>query len=185
MKDLEVEIKFPLKNPDKIIRFLDKSGESKGEDHQKDTYFVPLTRDFLSKRPVAEWLRIREGKGKPNMNYKNWDREKHKSWSACDEYEVMFDDADMMKKIFAGLGFSEIVVVEKKRRNWHFKGTIISIDQVERLGSFIEIESNMHFDTAKEAEIYLHKILLEIDAEVGEQDFKGYPYLLLEKKGLI
>jgi len=185
MKEIEVEIKFPLKNPRPIITFLDRSGEFKGEDYQKDTYFVPPTKNFLGKSPVAEWLRIREGKGKPNINYKNWDREKHNSWSVCDEYEVMMDDAEAMKKIFAGLSFKEIIVVEKKRKNWHFKDTIISIDEVKDLGSFIEIESNRHFESNKEAVAYLHKILLELDAEVGEQDFKGYPYLLLEKNGLL
>jgi len=37
----------------------------------------------------------------------------------------------------------------------------------------------------EKAKKYLYEILGELNLKLGKQDFEGYPYLLLKKKGLI
>ena len=63
-----------------------------------------------------------------------------------------------------------------------YKDVEISIDQVEELGAFIELEITTHFDDPKVAKSYLYDIVKEIGAEVGEEDYRGYPFILLEKR---
>jgi adenylate cyclase class 2 len=73
--------------------------------------------------------------------------------------------------------------VNKRRRNYSYKDTTISIDEVEDLGNFIEIEFEGDMNNESEVKEYLQSVLREIRAEVSEQLFKGYPHLLLEKQG--
>ena len=80
-KRIEIEAKFELLNVKelfKILEELEKENNAKlveKDEIQKDTYFTPNDRNFLDKRPVAEWLRTREEKGKYSITYKNWAKE--------------------------------------------------------------------------------------------------------------
>lgn len=181
VKDIEVELKFPLKNPEKLSQQLDNIAKKEKEVYQKDTYFIPQHRNFLEANPVKEWLRVRETKKGSTINYKNWHYQEGKSVH-CDEFETLIGKAETLKKIFGNLDFEEKIVVEKLRKNWNYKDTIIPIDKVEGLGNFIEIESNGNFKTVDEAKSHLYSVIKELGADIGEQVFKGYPFMLLEKK---
>lgn len=178
-KYTEIELKFPLLNPKELIQKLNKIAKPEQQNiFQKDIYFVPAHRNFLAKKKVNEWLRIRETKDKITLNYKNW----YPDGLHCKEFETKIEDITALKKIFESLDFKEIVVVEKMRNIWIYKEVEIAIDDVKGLGSFIELEakSNLDFEEAKKL---LYDILKELKAETGEQDFRGYPYRLLEKNG--
>ena len=56
---------------------------------------------------------------------------------------------------------------------------------MKELGSFIEIEAKGNFASIEEAKKHLYEILKELSAEVGEQDFEGYPYKLMKQNGLL
>jgi adenylate cyclase class 2 len=185
LKRIEVELKFPLLNHTELTEKLKSIAklEKKG-DFQKDSYFTPAHRNFLSKKPVSEWLRLRESKKGFSLNYKKWHNAVDKT-VVCDEFETKIEDIDALRKLFENLNFRELIIVEKNRDIWNYKGTEISIDKVKELGNFIEIEAKGNFSNIEEAKKHLYKILKELDAEVGEQDFEGYPYLLLKQKGLL
>ena len=87
--------------------------------------------------------------------------------------------------LFQYLNFKELITVEKNRNIWNFKDVEIAIDNVKDLGWFIELEDKGNFSSVDKAEEHLYKILKELNIEVGEQGFKGYPHLILEKRGLI
>jgi adenylate cyclase class 2 len=183
MKKTEIELKFPLKNKDAVMLFLNNVSKQEKEQSQKDTYFIPSHRNFLKADPVKEWFRIREsGKGS-EINYKNWHHTKSdREAVSCDEFETQIQDVEAMRAILTSLDFKKIVIVDKKRINFKYKDTIISIDSISDLGDFIEIEADRDFNTIEEAKRHLHSILKEIKADVGEELFRGYPQLLLEKK---
>jgi len=182
MENIEIEIKFPLENAEELIKELRKISEPK-EEYQKDTYFIPSHRDFLKQNPISEWLRIRETKKGVSLNYKNWHNKKDSQVSSCDEFETNFEDINALKRILESLNFKEIIVVEKERKNWNHNNTIISIDKVTGLGDFIEIEADGEFESIEKAKEHLHNMLNDLNAKIGKQDFKGYPHLVLEKKG--
>jgi adenylate cyclase, class 2 len=185
MKHVEVEVKFPLLNADELVAKLDKIAEKKTE-KQKDTYYVPSHRNFITQSPITEWLRVRESSKGVSLNYKDWQKkteEENTTW--CKEFETMVDDARALKEIFSKLGLSPIVVVDKARSMWTVKDVEIAVDEVVGLGSYIEFEAKGEFENVDEATKHLYEVLEGIDAKVGVQDFKGYPHLLLEKKGLL
>lgn len=184
LKNIEVELKFPLCNHEELIKQLNSIAESKREeDQQRDTYYIPPHKNFLEKKPISEWLRIRETKNKSTINYKNWHNSEDKKAVSCDEFETSLKDAAALKNIFKNLDFKEIIVVAKSRKTWIYKNTKISVDNVVGLGYFVEIETAGNFADANEAKKHLYSILSGLNAKLGHQDFKGYPYQILKKKG--
>lgn len=179
---IEVELTFLLNNAEKLANQLNSMAKFEGESVQKDTYYIPSHRNFLDADFIREWLRVRETDETSSFTYKNWHKKKGVS---CDEYETEVADAKMLKRILNQLDFKEIIVVNKKRRIWIYKDTEIAVDIVDELGDFIEVEAKKDFDSIEDAEKYLHKVLKELDADLGDQDFKGYPHRMLEKKGLL
>jgi len=187
MEKIEIELKFPLRNFEALLKRLDKIASFKGEDNQKDTYFIPPHRNFIKQNPIFEWLRIREinkEDGKVSiLNYKNFGKDKKAETISCKELETEFENSEILRSIFKNLDISEIIVVDKKRRNYSYRDTIISIDKVSELGIFIEIEFDGITESEDKAKEHLYNVLKEIEADVDEPVFKGYPHLLLEKQG--
>ena len=66
-----------------------------------------------------------------------------------------------------------------------YKECEISIDEVQNLGNFIEIEYKGNNNNIDEIKKLLNKILAEIGAKVGPTDNKGYAYNLITKKSQI
>lgn len=176
----EIELKFSLFNTKELIKKLNKITKPKQKNiFQKDTYYVPAHRNFLAKKKLNEWLRIRETKYKATLNYKNW----YPGGFHCKEFETVVEDVNALKKILKILDFKEIVTVEKIRNAWMYKGVEIAVDKVNGLGSFIELETKININVI-EAKKLVHKILKELKVKIGAQDFLGYPCRLLEKRNL-
>jgi adenylate cyclase, class 2 len=183
---MEIELKFPLLNPDQTIARLNSIADHISKDqYQIDVYFSPEKNDFLRHIPVSEWLRIRQSKGKVSINYKNWHNKDGSTAVSCDEFETTVGDIQTFKNILSALHFHEIVSVEKRRNIWRVEKAEIAVDIVSGLGDFIEIEAKGEFDSLESAKEYLYKILNKLDVEVGIQDYEGYPYKLLKKSGLL
>lgn len=186
MQDIEIEIKLPLKNPEKLINELNSKAKQDGRDiFQKDSYYIPAHRNFLDNTYPYEWLRLRETSKGASLDYKHFHPENVEKTDYCDEFQTKVENVDALRKIFANLNFNEIIVVEKSRNTWNFKGVEIAIDNVKDLGFYIELEAKKEFNDVKEAKQYLFDVLSELNAEVGEEDIRGYPYLVLEKKNMI
>ena len=181
-KEIEIEVKFQLLNPEEVAKLLDiKAKSTKKDVFQKDSYFVPAHRDFLSSKYPFEWLRLREtGKG-VSLDYKHFYPENAEKTDYCDEFQTKIEDAVTIRKILNSLDFKEPIIVEKVRSTWEFKDVEIAIDDVKNLGRFIELEAIKHFGDPKEGKAYLYSILKEINAKVGEEDFRGYPFQVFKK----
>jgi hypothetical protein len=51
------------------------------------------------------------------------------------------------------------------------------------LWSYIEIEAKGDFNSKEEAIAYVYEIAKELEADLWDQDSRGYPYRLLERDG--
>ncbi len=182
-QDIEIEIKFPLRNSPDVRKFLDSNGTiiSKAIT-QKDTYFVPVHRDFLEPEFPYEWLRLRETNEGSLITYKHFYPENVEKTDYCDEFETKVEKAGSIKKIFKSLDMREVVVVEKSRDSWLFEQVTIAIDEVENLGSFIELEATLPYEDSQEGKKYLYSVLEKLSADLGQEDLRGYPYLIWEKQ---
>ena len=184
MANIEIELKFPLKNPEKVIEFLNSNANQNKKDiSQKDIYYNAPHRNFVKVKYPYEWLRIRETKKGFSLDYKHFHPENVKVTDYCDEFETKIENVESLKKIFLNLDFKELICVDKTRSTWNYKDVEIAIDEVKGLGSFIELELKKEVENPKEGKEYLYSILKELYADVGEEDLRGYPFKLLENKG--
>jgi adenylate cyclase class 2 len=183
MNNIEVELKFPLLNAREAASILGRVAGQGRSERQVDTYFNHPDRDFLAARPITEWLRIRETGHGAVLNYKHWHHTKEKRTVSCDEYETNIENAAAAKRLLEALGFNVLIVVDKTRKTWRYKDVEVAIDDVKELGAYVELEAKGRFKDIEEAKTHLYEVVKELDLQLGEQDLKGYPFLLLEKKG--
>ena len=79
------------------------------------------------------------------------------------------------------LDFKQIIVVEKTRNSFKYNN-IISIDSIENLGDFIELEFKTNlYDKEDGSMKYIFDTIEALGVNVGKQIFAGYPQLVMEK----
>lgn len=177
--DIETEIKIRLEKWEfeNLQKFFESKATFINESRQVDTYFEPGHRKFLKDgdAEVEEWLRIGIRGNKKILNYKHWYDNKY-----CDEYEVTIDNEDNLEKIFKILGLKSIAVVDKTRYKYMYLDKYeISLDYVESLGFFIEIEvKNYNMDALREYD-ELIRLACDLKLDLSKLDKRGYPYHLL------
>lgn len=186
-KRIEIEAKFPLYNKKETLSKLKKISKTIEENnYQKDIYYTPAHKNFLEKTPISEWFRIRDTKKEKTINYKNWSNANKNNKISCKEIEIGIDDYNGMIEILKALDFNQIIVVEKTRNSFEYNNIIISIDSIENLDDFIELEFKTNlYDNEDESMKYIIDTLKELNIKVGEQIFAGYPQLIMKKNGLL
>lgn len=137
---IEVEVKAQINNVDKIKEKLHTIGAKKYKtEFQKDTYFNSPIVDF---KQTDEALRIRKTKSDgltqtmitykgPKINTQSKTRK---------EIEMKIEDSAKAKQILENIGFIQVRDVCKNREYFKYQNFEISIDKVEGLPPYIEIE---------------------------------------------
>jgi adenylate cyclase class 2 len=132
---LEIEIKARSLDNGRVERLLLKRGATLlGEHDQVDEYFNHPCRDFAE---TDEALRLRkDSSGK--ITYKGPKIDQFTK--TREEIEMEVDDLDKMASILVRLGFRRVAKVNKKRKEYQLEGVTVSLDSVEGLGDFVELE---------------------------------------------
>lgn len=180
--DIETEIKIKLSEDEfKNFRLLmDTEAKFLKETNQTDIYYQPTYRKFLkeNEESIDEWLRIGIRGSKKILNYKNW----HGNMF-CDEYEVEINDEKNLEKIFKIIGLEEIAIVKKIRNIYLYQNKYeVSLDFVENLGYFIEIEVKKYDETPLKEYDNLLKVASFLNLNLNNIDKRGYPYHLIYDK---
>ena len=97
------------------------------------------------------------------------------------EHEVVVNSAEEARGILDMLGLKEAVRVIKKRQTAEYNGYEICIDEIENLGSFIELEKIADAEGAEEAQKAMFKFLQTLGVASEDQVKKGYDILMLER----
>lgn len=182
----EVEVKFRLSEDRAVVLSkLQQLGATPGEEiAQADHYFNHPVRDFAE---TDEALRIRSV---ADQNWVTWKGPKIDSRTKTRrEIELPMGDgtqtADQLSEVLQILGFRSVTVVRKTRRlheltrnNRRFE---IALDEVDELGSFLEVEliaSEANLKSAQEA-------VLELASRLGlsQTEPRSYLGMLLQKRG--
>ena len=183
--DIEIELKFPLINAEKTKVFLNEKASLVTEDaYQKDIYYTPAHRDFLAEKYPFEWLRLRETKKWLFITYKHFYPKGSEKTDYSDEFETEIWSIEVMQKLFSGLDIEERVIVEKWRTTWQLEDVEIVVDKVSKLWYYIELEATKGFSDPKDWKKYLYEVLERLWIELGEEDYRGYPFVLLDR-GLV
>lgn len=132
----EIELKFKVDDFTPILEKLEKNKSEISEVfNQSDTIYVSNLDDTESKEGSI-WLRVRKVNDKIEMNLKRQSAEKMES----EEIEFEVSDYDLANKFLTTLGYKPWVQVNKKRRYSTYEDVNICMDEVERLGNFVELE---------------------------------------------
>tara|TARA_R110002049_G_scaffold4601_4_gene31846 strand:+ start:73268 stop:73849 length:582 start_codon:yes stop_codon:yes gene_type:complete len=156
---IEVELKFPVTDAQTLREQLDQLGGRKAStENHVDTYFNHPCRDFAE---TSEALRIRKIDGLPYVTYKGAKlpgevkarRELEWSLGESDGNERP-NNGSNMQELLTLLGFREVANVHKCRESYVIEdesGPIsVTIDRVEQLGTFAEVEVIAEDDTQVE-----------------------------------
>ncbi|VVB80769.1 CYTH domain protein [uncultured archaeon] len=184
----EIEIKIPVDNKtfSRVKERLSTLAKFEKKSNQTDSYFTPCHRNFVEPKFPFEWLSIRSRGGKNIICYKHYYPENAETNTHCDEFETEIVSKDQIEKIFSVLNFKKMVTVEKERETYLFKDEFeIELDDVKELGCFIEIEAVKDFGSVEETRDKLFQFAKKLNVDASKADKRGYPYLMMKKKGLI
>jgi len=137
---MEIEKKVKVESLEEVVGRLREAGaEYVGQVSQRDVY---LDDDEGSLRGSDRGLRVRReekgGMARVLLTYKG-PREKAK-FKRRAEVEVEVGDAGLVEEVFGEVGYGRRLVVEKKREIWRMGGCEVCLDDVQLLGTFVEIE---------------------------------------------
>jgi adenylate cyclase class 2 len=173
---IEVEVKVRI-NDIKVMenRIEEQGAEYEGMIKQADEYFdFPDMRIFNS----GSAFRVRAADGNYRVTYKGVKKDKETTSRA--EIEIAIESAEEMIKILENIGFIRLCEIKKKRKVYLLAGLKISLDEVEGLGSFMEIEGMANSEEeykAKKGEIF--KLLDKFGVPLEEISQKSYMELAL------
>lgn len=156
----EIEVKYQLEDRNKFLKKLEALGcEISEVNHQKDTIYVSDV-NHIENTPGSIFLRVRKDNDKIELNAKKHE----KVMQARTEVEFGVSSYSDANKFLELIGFQKWVEVSKKRVHTFYKDCNICIDEVDTLGSFVELEYVV--DDKEEEEKVLEKIE-EIAKEIG------------------
>jgi len=185
---IEVELKFPIQLPETLEsvrrRFVASGAVAHLVNVQSDEYLNDPLRDF-AKQDKA--LRIRSHDGRYFMTFKGPGLDavakiRH-------EIEMPLESAacaEQLKQAFFGIGFVSVAKVSKRREtmtvSWEDESVEICLDEVDEVGSFVEVELVIEDDGDIES---AKQTLLSLAKNVGlsEPIKTSYLELLLERRG--
>ncbi|MFH0978380.1 MAG: class IV adenylate cyclase [Candidatus Woesearchaeota archaeon] len=153
---------------------------------QKDEYYTPAHRSFVEPEYPFEWLSIRQRGEITILNYKHFHPENAQVHTHCEEYETEVANPEQLRKIFISLDVKKLVTIEKERETYLYKDEFeVAIDKVKELGFYVEIEAKKDFGSVSAARKKIGEFAKSIELDISSPDLRGYPYLLMEKKGLL
>jgi len=174
---LEIELKVRISSLDPVRqRLLDRKARFCGRVHEHDVYYNAPHRDF---GVTDEAVRIRYTDNHAVVTYKGA-KIAANSLKAREELSLAVESGETFEKILNRLGFSKTAEVNKWRENFRLGGASISLDSVDELGTFAEIEVIAETDTT-DASARINKISKEIGVG-GEPILASYLELLLAKR---
>lgn len=138
----EAEVKFPIADPGAVRRRLEQLGTRfyKSE-RQCDWYFAHPSRDFAQ---TDEALRVRLADESAALTYKGPRIDATTKTRRELELALPPPAADTCRQILQALGFRLVAEVRKQREHgqlsWQGASVHVCLDEVDRLGWFVELE---------------------------------------------
>ncbi|MBN2218610.1 MAG: class IV adenylate cyclase [Pirellulales bacterium] len=181
----EVEQKFPVDNLAVIERSLTMLGAAISDPRiEVDLYLNHPARDFTR---TDEALRLRRVGPSNRITYKGpkldaTTKSREELELALPEGEAAFEN---FCTLLQTLGFTPAGEVRKERRkalvDWEGRRVEVSLDRVDRLGTFVELELVVPADEFDAAKACIGSLAARLD--LGRSERRSYLRLLLESAG--
>lgn len=172
----EIELKFRVKEINPLIEKLQSLGcELEEPIFQKDTIYVANLENTESTEGSL-WLRVRKENQKVEMNLKKQSVNKEES----QEIEFEVSSYEKARAFLETLGYKKWVVVNKKRSYTKYLQYNLCIDEVEHLGSFIEIELLVEENDAKDYREDLYVVASKLGLSEDDVIHSHYDTMIAE-----
>lgn len=184
MNNIEIEMKYKItkKIYDEIIEYFRNENIKAEVEKQNDIYFSPIHFPFLGGEIDNECLRLRILENKNILSYKKFISPTNNEPAHCIEHELEIFDAEKLKLILNDLRIEEEFTLKKERKIFIYKNNIeISLDIVDHLGYFIELEIIKH-ENINEAVNDINGFIKKFKITESMRNYDGYSYLLFNEK---
>lgn len=175
----EVEIKAKLKNREAVMKKLAEFGcVFEPEVTQLDTVYTLATGSLEAYDSNKNYLRLRvKNNGKVLFTIK----QPQKNWLDKIEYETEVSSKEMMEKALLLMDYKPAVTINKRRIITHYQGCEICIDDIDDLGSFIEMEQMTDDGNAEEIQEKLFKFFEQLGISRSDRVEVGYDILMFQQ----
>ena len=185
MKEIEilVELHSTFEDAENVLsrfQFVNKQDTT-------DIYYYDPLRNSLKPNDnleINQCLRLRTKNNKNCITYKIDHFADTGKWLYSDEYETDVNDLETLKRIFDCLGLKELLVLHNVKRIYKYKDYEISLEDVDNLGYFLEVE----YCTSDDVDILKIKeeiwnFIKSLNLNVSTEVAMGKPEMLLKKIG--
>ncbi|MFB6152328.1 MAG: class IV adenylate cyclase [Haloarculaceae archaeon] len=146
----EVEVKVRATHEAVRERLREAGADPAGSVVQEDTYYDAPHRDFAE---TDEALRVRterrDDEATVALTYKG--PLVDEGSKTREEFETAVADGEAAAGILDGLGFEPAATVRKERERWSLAGFTVTLDSVDGLGEFVEVETETERESAVES----------------------------------
>lgn len=134
---LEVEAKFAVRDLEEIRARLNRQGvQMARRQHERDIYYNAPHRDFAK---TDEALRVRYDDTGVTVTYKG-PKVRVGSAKAREEFNLAVASGETLEAILSRTGFRRAAMVSKVREFYEMGDVTVTLDDVDGLGTFIEVE---------------------------------------------
>ncbi len=176
MYEVELKVRAAHESVREKLSALD--ARSQGTVRQEDTYYDAPHRAF---EETDEALRLRRETGDREMTQLTYKGPLVESASKTrEERETAIENAEEMDGILDALGFSSAVEVEKNRERFECGDYIVSLDSIEELGEFVEVEQEAEGEDIERVRDGARDLLRDLGCDPTEQIQTSYLELLVE-----
>ena len=178
MLEVELKVKIPSLDPvrEQLAR---KQARSTGKVHEHDIYYNAPHRDFGK---TDEAVRVRYTDDHAVVTYKG-PKIKKFGLKAREELNFAVESGSTFEAMLDRLGFTRTLEVDKWRETYRLGNASVSLDTVEGLGTFAEIEVITENENDNPTGL-IEMIAKEIGVE-GEPILASYLELLLAKRSAV
>jgi len=185
----EIKIKITKDELDILIQWLKKNSEYTGQYHQVDLYLEPKSNSFKFKNKLgfidaSKYLKVRLTDQKDYIISRTWYNDKKNSLDGLyyTETKVEVHDGRAALDLFLSLDYKLDTKIDKYKNVYKYNDYRIEIDEVDKLGVFVEIIINKKLKNPLNYKLQICELLKEIGLSNCEMQTRGYAVMSWNKK---
>jgi adenylate cyclase class 2 len=179
----EVEFKHRASHETVRRRLADMDARSLGTVVQVDTYYDAPHRDFAETDEAVRVRRERAGDGATTTRFTYKGPLVEAESKTREEFETAVADGDALAALLDALGFETAATVEKERERFDVGEYTVTLDAVESLGEFVEVETDVPEDGIDAAREGAQSLIAALGLDPGPGIRTSYLELVLGEAG--
>ena len=177
----EVELKVPASLDRVRDRLSELGATDRGPVEQIDTYYDAPHRSFPDTDEALRLRDERDPKGERTaLTYKGPLIET--ASKSREEVQTGVESGEAADTLLRRLGFDPAATVSKRRERYELDGYTVTLDEVEDVGEFVEVETAADSEEIDEARTGAIDVLHRLDLDADEQIRTSYLELALERR---